>query len=149
MERRQFLKTGCSFCLLAAAGTMLPTLLSYAGDKTKVYKTTINENKQAEIPLDLFESGNLQFIRIKHWYYDIAVHKEEDATYTAILMKCTHMDNQLNITGEGFQCSLHGSKFDKKGVVTQGPAESPLTTYATTVQDKTLLITIPHNEEEE
>ena len=147
MQRRQFIKTGCSFCLLAAAGTMLPTLLSYPGSKNKVYKTTINENKQAEIPLSLFETGNLQFVRIKHWYYDIAVHKEEDGTYTAILMKCTHMDNQLSVNADGFECSLHGSHFDKKGAVTQGPAELPLTTYATTVQDQSIFISIPNSEE--
>jgi len=148
MERRNFIKTGCRFCLLAAAGSVLPSFLTYANPKNKVYKTGLNENNELVIPLSLFETGNLQFVRVKKWYYDIAVHKEEDETYTAILMKCTHMDNQLNITGSGFRCSLHGSEFDKKGEILKGPAEIPLKTYTTITDNDNLLIKIDKNEEE-
>lgn len=147
MQRRTFLKASCSFCLLAATGSMLSALPALAGAKNKVFKTTLNDNNQAEIPLSLFEESTLQFVRIKGTYYDIALHKEEDGTYTALLMKCTHMDNQLTITGEGFRCSQHGSEFDKTGAVTKGPAEVPLTTYPTTVNETSVLITILSNEE--
>ena len=100
------------------------------------------------MPLSLFEEGNLKFVRIKHWFYDIAVHKEEDQAYTAILMKCTHMDNQLNITGDGFRCSLHGSEFGKQGEVIKGPAERALKTYETTIVNENLVIKIDKNEDE-
>ncbi|MBS1773450.1 MAG: Rieske (2Fe-2S) protein [Bacteroidetes bacterium] len=147
MERRAFIKHGCTACLLITAGIMLPTVSS-AGNKRKVYKTELNENKDAEIPLEIFNEGNLQIVRIKRWYYDIAVHKEEDGTYSAFLMKCTHMDNQLEITGNGFVCDKHGSEFDKTGAVTNGPAERSLKKYPTTIKETTLLITIGNDAEE-
>jgi len=140
MERRRFIKTGCAFCLLTAAGVALPSLTATAGTKRKVYKTELNDNKQAEIPLALFAESSLQIVRIKHSYYDIAVHKEEDGSYKAMLMKCTHMDNQLNITDSGFLCSQHGSEYDTKGIVTKGPAETPLFIYETNINETTLFI---------
>ncbi len=134
------MKTGCQLCLLTASGVMLPSLMSLAGDKNKVYKTTLNDKKQAELPLELFAETNLQIVRVKRSMYDIAVHKQEDGTYRAMEMKCTHMDNQLQLTGEGFRCSLHGSEFDTKGDVTKGPAETGLAVYETSMDEKTLFI---------
>lgn len=128
-------------CLLGAAGYLLPTLAGCATAKSSVYKTPINGNT-ISVPLSLFESANLQIVRPAGWYYDIAVHKQEDGSYTALLMKCTHMDNQLTITGSGFNCSLHGSVFNKDGAVQKGPAERALQHYQTSIQSNQLIITI-------
>lgn len=148
MERRKFIKATCQVCLLAAAGSVLPSFISYAGHKSKVYKTELNENNQAIIPLALFEENKLQIVRVKKTFYDIAVHQQEDGSYMALLMKCSHMDNQLQATDEGFRCSLHGSEYDAAGVVTKGPAEVSLTKYETIINEGNLLITIPKTEEE-
>ncbi|RYE23460.1 MAG: Rieske (2Fe-2S) protein [Sphingobacteriales bacterium] len=147
MQRRSFIKTGCSLCLLTAAGMLLPTVSSMAMAKTKPFKATINDQHQAEVPVALFEETTLQIVRVKGTFYDIALHKEEDGSYKAFLMRCTHMDNQLQLTGDGFRCSLHGSEYDKTGAVTKGPAEMPMVTYATTVNNDLILINIPNNEE--
>lgn len=149
MERRHFIKATCGICLLAAAGAMLPSIAAYGKDRGKVYKTELNGNNEVIIPLELFNETTLQVVRVKKQYYDIAVHKKEDGTFDAILMKCTHMDNQLTITGEGFHCNLHGSEFDKQGAVVKGPAEQPLTMYTTTINEGNLIINIPKQEEEQ
>lgn len=141
MERRKFLKSTCQLCLLGAAGYLLPTLSSCATSKSSVYKTALNGNN-ITIPLSLFDQTNIQIVRPTGWFYDIAVHKKEDGTFAALLMKCTHMDNQLVLTGSGFSCSLHGSTFSKEGVVQKGPAEHPLQHYTTTIQANQLIITI-------
>jgi Rieske Fe-S protein len=140
MERRQFLRSGCTFCLLGAAGMLLPMLDSCGTvQKTTVFKTEAKGN-MIEVPLSLFEKGNTQFVRAKGQYYDIAVQQHEDKSYTALLMRCTHMDNQLTATGGGYHCNLHGSEFDKDGNVKKGPAEHPLLHYTVTVEKDNLII---------
>ena len=142
MERRKFLKSGCTFCLLGAAGMMLPMLESCGtAQKATVYKTEAKGNK-IEVPLSLFEKSKMQFVRAKGQSYDIAVQQHEDKTYSAILMRCTHMDNQLTASGSGYRCSLHGSEFDNEGNVKKGPAELPLKKYATNIENGNLIINI-------
>ncbi len=73
---------------------------------------------------------------------DIALRKEQDGTYTALLMRCTHADNPLVSTGNGFICNLHGSTFDKEGSVTKGPAALPLRKYSVEIVSDNILIHI-------
>ena len=142
MERRAFIKSGCTFCLLGAAGMLLPMLESCGtAQKTAVYKTAAIGNK-IEIPVSLFTEKKIQIVRAKGQYYDIAVQQHEDKTYTALLMRCTHMDNQLNLSGNGYRCSLHGSEIDNEGHVKKGPAEQPLKRYHVTQEKDKLIITI-------
>lgn len=142
MERRKFIKSGCTFCLLGAAGMLLPMLESCGTvAKTTVYKTQANGNK-IEVPLSLFDQNKMQVVRAKGQYYDIAVQQHEDKTYTALLLRCTHMDNQLTAMGSGYHCNLHGSEFDKEGNVKKGPAEQPLKQYTVTIENEKLIINI-------
>ncbi len=142
MERRKFLKSGCSLCLLGAAGLILPqTLLSCAGSGMAVYKTGI-ENSKITVPKTLFEKSPVQMVRPRGWFYDIAVSRKDEGGFSAILMKCTHMDNQLSLSSDGFHCSLHGSHFNKSGAVVKGPAEVSLTHYTVTVEENEIIIHI-------
>lgn len=142
MERRNFIKSTCQLCLLGVAGLALPQMLSSCNTtKSSVYKTAIDKNK-VSIPLALFAESTVQLVRPEGWYYDIAVEKHEDGTYAALLMKCTHMDNQLDVSSSGFSCSMHGSLFDKDGQVKKGPAERPLKHYRTETQEGNLIIYI-------
>ena len=118
MERREFLKTTCSACLLAGAGLIIGSLNSCS--TAAVYQTTLVQNKIV-VPVSLFAETNLQIIRVKDAPYDIALRKETNGSYTALQLRCTHADNALNSTGNGFYCPLHGSKFNSEGLVTKGP----------------------------
>ena len=141
MERRNFLKTSCNFCLLGAAGMLLPNLVGCGPAKYAVYKAPVNNNT-IEVPISLFAQSPIQFVRPGNSYYDIAVQKKDDGSYAAILLQCTHQENQLTPTANGYQCSLHGSVFDKDGIVRKGPAEHSLEKYKTTVQQDKLIIYI-------
>lgn len=47
--------------------------------------------------------------------------------YYAISAICTHLGCTVNhVSGDGFACPCHGSRFDKNGLVTHGPAPRPL-----------------------
>jgi len=95
------------------------------------------------MPANLFDKTATQIVRPAGWYYDIAVEKTADNTYKALLMQCTHQDNQLTLTGTGFNCSLHGSQFDKDGKVKKGPAEDALTQYKAYINNGQLIIEVP------
>ena len=139
MERRDFIKQSCSLCMLTVAG--MATLSLSSCSSLPIFKTTIVDNK-ITIPLSVFAQEQLQIVRPKGYEYNIAVKREPDQTYSAILLRCTHADNQLTATGNGFVCNLHGSKFNNNGDVTKGPAEHALQKFKTEVTTESIIITI-------
>lgn len=138
LERRDFLKTGCRICLLGAATLTFGDLLSACGTPAKVFSTTMNNN-QVNVPLSRFATDDTQIISVQHFEYEIAVRKKNDQ-YEALLMQCTHQNNQVVRTGSGFYCSLHGSQFDQDGNVKKGPAERPLPRLRTEIVQDHLVI---------
>ena len=64
--------------------------------------------------------------------FPIYVYKFSDSEYSAILMKCTHQGNELQASGDHLHCPAHGSEFNNKGIVSQGPAENNLRTFKVT-----------------
>ena len=137
MDRRNFVKQSCTICLAAGAGMMSGSLSSCA--TLPVYKTTMADNKVI-VPVSLFAQSDFQVIQPKDLFYNIGLQKEKDGSYTALLLRCTHADNQLMPTGNGFKCNLHGSAFNKEGQVTQGPAEHSLKKYQTEVISNQIII---------
>lgn len=141
MERRDFLSSSCRICLLGAAGFSIAQFLS-CSPAMPVFKTTIT-NGDLIVPLDLFEKSPLQIVHPAGWYYNVAVQKnDDDDSFTALLLQCTHQENQLTPTGTGYHCSLHGSDFDKQGNVRKGPAELPLHHFKTSVNNSFVIIHI-------
>lgn len=122
--------------MVAGAGVLVGSLASCGS--LPAYQAAIS-NKQIAVPASLFDKADLQIIQPKGMYYNIAL-KKESAGYTALLLRCTHADNQLNLTGNGFKCTLHGSTFDQEGKVTNGPAERSLLKYQTEVINGQIII---------
>ncbi len=143
MQRRAFLKGACKICLFGAAGAAIAADLSSCSPKTasSTFKPVVNNN-EIEVPLSLFNNQPFQVISPEKFDYEIAVEKKSDNTYKALLLRCTHQDNQLTTTGNGFNCSLHGSKFDKEGNVIKGPADIPLQQLKTRIENNHLFIHI-------
>ena len=139
MDRKDFLKISCNTCLLGAAAMLLPGMTGCSPAAYTVFKTAVVENK-ITIPLILFAKNKLQLVRPKEWQYDIAVQKKEDGTYSALLLQCTHMNNQLVSEQNGFYCSLHGSRFTNDGAVVKGPAEISLKKFKTIISNTDLII---------
>ena len=139
MQRRDFIKTSCGFCVAVGAGILLGSLASC--NQIPIYKTEIS-NKKITVPIILFDKTDLQIIRPKGYENDIALRKNPEGKFTAILMRCTHADNGLMSSGNNFQCNLHGSTFDKDGAVTKGPAEYPLKRFNTEIKDGQIIIVI-------
>ena len=134
------MKQSCSLCVAAGAGMLVGSLAS-CGSALPAYKTAVTGNKIA-VPETLFATADFQLIQPKGMYYNIGLKKEKDGTYTALLLRCTHADNQLTPTGNGFKCTLHGSAFDNEGHVTNGPAQRALKKYPTQVESNQIIIHI-------
>lgn len=138
MQRRQFIRSSCNFCLLAGTGFLLTELAACSPAYQLIKAEVVND--EIQIPVDGFTLSSLQFVRPKGWLYDIAVQKTADNNYEALLLQCTHQNNQLSPNGHGYTCSLHGSQFDKDGKVVKGPAENPLKRYNTNIDKDKLVI---------
>jgi cytochrome b6-f complex iron-sulfur subunit len=50
--------------------------------------------------------------------------------YAVLGAICTHLGCVVALTGEGFDCPCHGSRFGPNGKVVKGPAPAPLAWYA-------------------
>lgn len=72
----------------------------------------------------------------------IAVFRNADRSYRAVLMRCTHKGVELRVTGDRLECSAHGSLFDSNGAVLEGPASSPLRVFPTTERDGRVFISL-------
>jgi len=138
IERRKFLGSACKLCLLAGAGFLISDLTA-CSPSTKVLKLPVVQDT-VRLPLTGFSKESMQILRPDGWLYDIAVRKTSPDQYEALLLECTHLQNQLIVDPNGFKCTLHGSQFDLNGQVVKGPAEIPLKKYSTHVDQGQLVI---------
>lgn len=129
IERRKFLSSTCKACLLMGAGFVITDLLA-CSPTSKVLKLPVSENT-VRIPVTSFTSEQFQIVRPEGWFYDIAVRKNTAGEYEALLLECTHQQNQLIVIQNGFKCILHGSQFNLEGQVVKGPAEQALKRFLT------------------
>lgn len=128
--------------MLGMTGLFSPGLILTAAAKNKkTYKAVQTAGNEVFVPLSLFEESNIQIVSVKGWEYDMAVHKQDDGNFSVFLLRCTHMDNAVQLSSEGFVCSMHGSTYDKSGNVTKGPAEKPLEQYHAAIIEDHLVIT--------
>lgn len=89
-------------------------------DKQLIRQFIVVHNEKLEFPIYLF--------------------RESDNEYNALWMKCTHQGSELQASGDHLHCPSHGSEFDRKGKVVQGPAENALRSFPTSVKDENIFI---------
>jgi Rieske Fe-S protein len=143
MDRKQFIRQ-CGFTCLGAVGTSV-LIQSCTGAKQ------INaplRNNQLEVALSSFiiqGKGTAQYKRYvvvhnEQLNYPIVVYRNGDNDYTALLLRCSHQYNELNVSGELLSCPAHGSEFDSKGNVVNGPADTQLRSFPVTKDNQHLYI---------
>ncbi len=57
-------------------------------------------------------------------------------------MKCTHQGTELQVFGDKLQCPAHGSAFNYRGKVENGPANTSLRTFPVTIHNNELKISL-------
>ncbi len=145
MGRKEFIKT-CGYACLGSTSIGL-LLQGCVGTKTI---TSPIENDHIVVPLSAFAKGKngkkefLDYVIVQNaqLLYPVYVFRFSDSEYTALYLRCTHQGNELNAYGEKLVCSAHGSEFDKRGNVTNGPASTPLKSFPTQITSQKIKISL-------
>jgi cytochrome b6-f complex iron-sulfur subunit len=137
MERRDFINNlgqaasfVCMGSLLAACSKSSSQPVQPGGGGSGSF--TINLDSDL-ISVGSFKiKGNVIVIRIAAG--------NDAASFVALSTTCTHQGCTVNYdqTNESFKCPCHGSEFDVKGSVLQGPASAALPQFKITVSGNTL-----------
>ena len=141
MNRRDFIANTCAACLSATAvsallsscsstrytsGTMGTDGITVSADEFKL------KNKSGYRPFIIVRNESLK--------YPIYVYRFGETEYSALWMRCTHQGTELQASGDYLQCTAHGSEFDNKGTVKNGPADRNLRNFPVTVSNNQLFI---------
>jgi Rieske Fe-S protein len=145
MDRKDFIKS-CGFICLGGA-TMATILQSCAA--TKIVGAKILRDDLI-VPLTSFKStgGNKnnykKYVVVQNdlLQYPICIYRINENEYAALWMKCSHQGAQLQVFGDKLQCPAHGSEFDNKGGVQNGPADNKLRTFVVVIEKDQLKISL-------
>ncbi|HUI09178.1 MAG TPA: Rieske (2Fe-2S) protein [Bacteroidota bacterium] len=137
MRRRSFIATACIACLGAGSGA-LSALLSSCAPEDVVTGDLEGESIRVSLPLP--GPGPAHVVRANGYPETIALVTGSDGEIHALLLRCTHANNPLQKSGDGFSCSLHGSRFDTEGNVIHGPASRPLRQLKTRIEGHAVVI---------
>lgn len=124
MKRKDFIKQSCLACMgIATAGFIVEGMTSCA---TFPVIKAVSDEKMVSVSLEQLKLNPMNIIRPSMVDFDIFISVDENNKYNCLVLKCTHQDWNLISNPKGFNCSLHGSMFDLKGKVLNGPATKPL-----------------------
>ena len=141
MNRKEFIKN-CGYACLGVS-VFAPLLQGCVSAKSI---TAIIEGENLFVPLSNFEKDGkiLKYLVVNNskLQYPIYVFRFSESNYTALYMQCSHQGNEITAYGEKLVCSAHGSEFDNKGNVTNGPASSPLRRCQTNLSNQNILISL-------
>jgi Rieske Fe-S protein len=145
MDRKDFIKS-CGFACIGGAG--LGSLLQSC-DATRLLSGRIAGDNLV-VPFSDFETKNGKDIYFKKYIvvqndllqYPICVYRFNEHEYSALWMRCTHQGTELQVFGDKLQCPAHGSEFDSRGGIQNGPADIKLRTFPVTVENNQLKISL-------
>lgn len=145
MDRKDFIKN-CGFACLS--GAAIAAVLQGC-TSTKIMSGKI-AGDDLIVPISDFETraGNethyKKYIVVQNEIlkYPICVYRHNENEYAALWMRCTHQGAELQVFGDKLQCPAHGSEFNSKGGVQNGPADMKLRTFLLTIENKQLKISL-------
>ena len=143
MKRRRFLKTSCLICAGASMGSFsmvgcapthyIPGIIESNG--ISILKSDFVNQKKKQVTIRQFiivQNDKLEF--------PIYLYRVSEDEYSAIWMQCSHQGNELQALGDQLYCPAHGSEFDNRGNVTQGPASHNLRTFPVRAESDKIFI---------
>ena len=142
MNRRTFTQS-CIYCLLGTAA--VPVLNScqstfYTSGSVEPNGISVSRSDFAYEKKGTLVQRNYIIVRNETLEFPIYLYRLSENEYSALWMKCTHQGNELQASGDHLHCNAHGSEFNNKGNVVQGPAEKDLRKFNVTSQADKIFI---------
>ncbi len=142
MDRKEFIKA-CGFACIG--GGLLASLLQSCSP-SKMISAEIDGHDML-IPIQDFESDGTKdkkyiVAKNKRIQFPVCIYRFSETSYTALLMRCTHKNVELQVFGDKLICPAHGSEFTNSGIVTNGPAETNLRILPVTIDQNFLRISL-------
>lgn len=141
--RREFLRSGCLACIGASISSLTFSSCAFTHYVTGTIETHgINILKSDFIDQKKKKTTTRKFIVVQNdkLEFPIYVYRISDNEYSAIWMQCSHQGNELQALGDQLHCPAHGSEFDNKGNVTQGPASHNLRRFPASANGEIIFI---------
>lgn len=146
MKRRDFIRTSCLSCIGGSTLTLALQGCSsayYAKQiDLKQNELVIKKSEFIEIKKDKQSMRNVIVAKYEKLGFPIAIFRLDENQYSAIYLECTHQGNEVQPHGNYLVCEGHGSEFDNKGKVTQGPAEKALRTFEVKTDQENIYINL-------
>ncbi|MEJ7738320.1 MAG: Rieske 2Fe-2S domain-containing protein [Chitinophagaceae bacterium] len=143
MKRREFILNSCSACL-AASGVagLLSSCKSIQHISGKLNKDGLVVNTG---DFRIVQHGKVSYrsyivVRNEELKFPITIYRFSDTDYSALWMQCAHQGAEVQVVGDYLQCPAHGSEYDNRGRVTNGPAIRDLRTFPVAVTNNQLFI---------
>ncbi len=145
MRRRKFIEMACLTC--AGGVAMISSMESCATGQyvAAVSKNNIIQIKKSDftvIKKDKEVQRSFVLIRFESLPFPICIYKISETEYISLYMECTHQGCELNAHQAQLVCQCHGSEFDNKGNVLEGPADTALKQFKTEIHEDIIYIKI-------
>jgi Rieske Fe-S protein len=143
MKRKEFIMSSCLACLSATSfSALFSSCRSVKFVTGKLNKDGLiidpDDFKIKKAGIDSFRSYLI--VRHEALKYPICVYRLGDSAYSALWMQCTHQGTELQAAGNYLHCPAHGSEFNNKGEVINGPADKNLKTFPVAAINNELFI---------
>ena len=132
MNRRIFTKQICLYCFAGAVTQSALTSCQgahYATGTLDNKGISVSKSEFTYMKKDKPQTRSWIIVRNDALQYPIYLYRFSENEFSALLMKCTHQGTELQAAGDHLHCPGHGSEFNNKGTVTQGPAEKTLRSF--------------------
>lgn len=143
MNRRDFITLSGLAAGMVCTGGLLQACSSqkYISDyKVDGKKLIIKKTDFTFIKKEKRIQRKFVLIKPENTSFPIVVYQVGEAEYTALLLQCSHQGCELTAYETMLVCPCHGAEFNKKGEVTQGPADTNLKFFTTTNDDENIYI---------
>jgi len=143
MDRREFIKNSCTACLsLTVLSSLAVSCSATKYVSGVIVEDGINVSKNDFAVKQKGGTAYSSFIIVRNeaLQYPICIYRFNEDEYSALWMKCTHQGAELQASGDVLQCAAHGSEFNNRGMVRNGPAISNLRTFPVTVSQDQVFI---------